>query len=481
MNNTKQKQIWSPRKGQQGRQISNENCYPTLTSSSAEARGGGADLASQTCEMLSAVLATYFPAVMPNYYNPRLMHFWYDHWLLLVPQHQLLQCCRIRAPYSGDLKVLSGPRDFLRQCSACMLCPEYDLDQTSEEQVYVTLGVVKELLCLALELVKASYLINQHHRSDLFPHGTWQNQQNLKPKFSTDKAPPADPSTHETDFFEPTATFTSNKAMRFLNASSLLVNMRELSQKKPGLEDEQQCQVGDESSMPVDPLVLLCAPFHRIHKKLGEVSEDCEYLRKMKLQNEDLECRIPIAEPQTRLSHGLPNGCKLGTVTYRLLDAGQGELQLLSLFMETGKVRRLVKQTGTEENSLLSLMKMNLCYNCMNVGRIFSTIPRVIMLGVKLKHQLEPADTAEQMLELLLAQPYCCPVALCLCAFSGSQHISCGCKGKTLYKVKGDCWEVYPLCTPACAQLLQGDASLAGCRRSEEEPGPSTTPSSMMW
>lgn len=41
--------------------------------------------------------------------------------------------------------------------------------------------------------------------------------------------------------------------------------------------------------------------------------------------------------------------------------------------------------------------------------------------------------------------------------------------------------EVYPLCTPACAQLLQGDASLAGCRRSEEEAGPSTTPSSMMW
>lgn len=39
--------------------------------------------------------------------------------------------------------------------------------------------------------------------------------------------------------------------------------MRELSQKKPGLEDEQQCQVGDESSLPVDPHVLLCAPFHR--------------------------------------------------------------------------------------------------------------------------------------------------------------------------------------------------------------------------
>lgn len=49
---------------------------------------------------------------------------------------------RITAPYSGGLKVPSGPRDFLRQCSACMLYPEYDLDQTSEEQVYVTLGVV---------------------------------------------------------------------------------------------------------------------------------------------------------------------------------------------------------------------------------------------------------------------------------------------------------------------------------------------------
>lgn len=35
MNNTQQKQIQNPGEGQRGRQISNENCCPTLASSNA--------------------------------------------------------------------------------------------------------------------------------------------------------------------------------------------------------------------------------------------------------------------------------------------------------------------------------------------------------------------------------------------------------------------------------------------------------------
>lgn len=35
--------------------------------------------------------------------------------------------------------------------------------------------------------------------------------------------------------------------------------------------------------------------------------------------------------------------------------------------------------------------------------------------GFTSQHQLEPEDIAEQMVELLLAQPCCCPVAFCFC------------------------------------------------------------------
>jgi len=39
----------------------------------------------------------------------------------------------------------------------------------------------------------------------------------------------------------------------------------------------------------------------------------------------------------------------------------------------------------------------------------------VLSWGLNSQHQLEPADTTEHMLEPLLAQHCCCPVALCIC------------------------------------------------------------------
>lgn len=46
---------------------------------------------------------------------------------------------------------------------------------------------------------------------------------------------------------------------------------------------------------------------------------------------------------------------------------------------------------------------------------LFHLFACVCSWGFTSQHQLEPADTAEQMVELLPAQPCCCPVAFCFC------------------------------------------------------------------
>lgn len=46
---------------------------------------------------------------------------------------------------------------------------------------------------------------------------------------------------------------------------------------------------------------------------------------------------------------------------------------------------------------------------------LFHLFACVCSWGFTSQHQLEPEDIAEQMVELLLAQPCCCPVAFCFC------------------------------------------------------------------
>lgn len=57
---------------------------------------------------------------------------------------------------------------------------------------------------------------------------------------------------------------------------------------------------------------------------------------------------------------------------------------------------------------------ISLCSIYSNLA-LFHPFACVCSWGFTSQHQQEPEDTAEQMVELLLAQPCCCPVAFCFC------------------------------------------------------------------
>lgn len=66
------------------------------------------------------------------------------------------------------------------------------------------------------------------------------------------------------------------------------------------------------------------------------------------------------------------------------------------------------------QNSGPSHASISLCSISSELA-LFHLFSCVHSWGFTSQHQLEPEDTAEQMVELLLAQPCCCPVAFCFC------------------------------------------------------------------